>query len=210
MAALAAAYVGTCIRNVLNYEILRLQCARWASLVSHALWLCSVLLLKHRSPNNDCKRRLGGFVGFAFATVTFTSKLRTLKLALLPSASTAGQQDNPAKGILGLYARYWAPQVFTSGWLYKTPYYHHVKTVPYVTNRARCTTWTVKFLSVQGEKPLHCFQKEEFRQAGQTAEKHHMIPWQVVKASKGFVSQDALASSGGTGSVTQEGRASTY
>lgn len=57
---------------------------------------------------------------------------------------------------------------------------------------------------MQGDKPFHCFQKEEFRQAeGQTAEKHHMIPWQVVKALKGFVSQDVLALSGGTGSVAQ-------
>lgn len=57
---------------------------------------------------------------------------------------------------------------------------------------------------MQGEKPFHCSQKEEFRQAeGQTAEKHHKIPWQVVKALKGFVSQDALALSAGTGSVTQ-------
>lgn len=79
-----------------------------------------------------------------------------------------------------------------------------MKTVSCITDRASCTTWTIKFLLVQGEKPLHCSQKEEFRQAeGQTAGKHHMIPWQVVKASKGFVSQDALALSGGTGSVTQ-------
>lgn len=45
---------------------------------------------------------------------------------------------------------------------------------------------------------------KEFRQAeGQTAEEHHMIPRQVVKALKGFVSQDALTVSGRTGSVTQ-------
>lgn len=57
---------------------------------------------------------------------------------------------------------------------------------------------------MQGGKPFHCSQKEDFPQAeGQTAEKHHTIPRQAVKALKGFVSPDALALSGGTGSVTQ-------
>lgn len=38
---------------------------------------------------------------------------------------------------------------------------------------------------------------------GQTAEEHHMIPRRVVKALKGFVSQDAEIVSGRTGSVSQ-------
>lgn len=37
--------------------------------------------------------RLSIFMGFAFATVIFTSKLGTLKPALLPSGSTAGLKD---------------------------------------------------------------------------------------------------------------------
>lgn len=56
---------------------------------------------------------------------------------------------------------------------------------------------------MQREKQFHCSQKE-FRQAeGQAREEHHMIPRKVVKALKGFMSQDALTVSGRTGSVTQ-------
>lgn len=57
---------------------------------------------------------------------------------------------------------------------------------------------------MQGGKQFLSSQKEELRRADrQTAEKRHMNPRPVVKALTGFVSRDALALRGGTGSVTQ-------